>query len=201
MLNSSNPRTSEVASDQKLSLETSKTSEVTSDPRVFRLQVTPKLEVTSDPSRSILHTMAGRLQMFGHRSRKPRIPGFARSGVAVVLRWSGQWSQSMVRGLWSGRWYGPVVQLAVRSVVRSVDRWVVWLVVWWMVQFVVRSVRSVIRSNTSCSIQWPGSFKCSGYWSRDFCSFATFVILRSPDPGPRTLCPQDVVRAACWRSL
>ena len=116
MLNSSNPRTSEVASDQKLSLETSKTSEVTSDPRVFRLkccnfcseisQVTPKLEVTSDPSRSILHTMAGRLQMLGHRSRKPRIPGFARSGVAVVLRWSGQWSQSMVRSVvWSA---GPV---------------------------------------------------------------------------------------------
>ena len=78
--------------------------------------MTPKLEVTSDPSPSILHTMAGRLQMLGHRSRKPRIPGFARSGVAVVLqccgrvavvlRWSGQWSQSMARSVvWSG---GPV---------------------------------------------------------------------------------------------
>ena len=69
--------------------------------------MTPKLEVTSGPSRSILHTMAGRLQMLGHRSRNPRIPGFARCGVAVVLRWSGQWPQSMVQSVvrlvvWSG---------------------------------------------------------------------------------------------------
>ena len=158
----------------------------------------PKLEVTSDPSRSILHTMAGRLQMLGHRSRNPRIPGFARSGVAVVLRWSGQWSQSMVRSVvrsvvWSG---GPA-----GGPVGSGQWTVVWFVVWWMVQFMVRSVRSVVRRNTSCSIQWPASFKCLGYWSRDFCSFVTFAILRSPDPGPRTLCPQNVVRAASWRSL
>ena len=39
---------------------------------------------------SILHTMAGRLQMLGHRSRKSRIPGFARSGVAVVLHGCGR---------------------------------------------------------------------------------------------------------------
>ena len=76
---------------------------------------------------SILHTMAGRLQLLGHRSCKSRIPGFARSGVAVVLqccgrvavvlrwccagvavvlRWSGQWSQSIWPGRWSSRWYG-----------------------------------------------------------------------------------------------
>ena len=101
-------------------------------------------------------------QMLAHRSRKPRIPGFARSGVAVVLqcpgrvgvavvlRWSGQWSQSMVRSVvrsvvWSIR---SVIRSAIRSVVWSV----VWFVVWSMVQFVVRSVWSVVRR--------PASFKC-----------------------------------------
>ena len=152
--------------------------------------MTPKLEVTSDPSRSILHTMAGRLQMLGHRSRKPRIPGFARSGVAVVLQCCGRVSgPSPWSGRWSGRWYGPVGRLAVRSVVRSVDRSVVWFVVWWMVQFAVRSVRSAVHRNTSCSIQWPASFKCLDIGQGASLFFVTFVNLRSPDPGPRTLCP------------
>ena len=39
---------------------------------------------------SILHTMAGRLQMLGHRSGKSLSPGFARSGVAVVLQCCGR---------------------------------------------------------------------------------------------------------------
>ena len=61
-------------------------------------------------------------------------------------QWSGPWSSSGPSP-WSGRWYGPVVWPVVRFVVWS---------------FVVRSVQSVVRQNTSCSIQWLASFKRLG---------------------------------------
>ena len=96
---------------------------------------------------------------------------------------------------------GPVVWSGWRSVSTPVSGPLVWFVVWSMVQFVVWSVRSVVRRNTSCSIQW---LPASNAWilvARGLCSFVTFVILRSPDPGPRTSCPQNVVRAASWRRL
>ena len=95
------------------------------------------------------------------------------------------------------RWSSSVVRSVVRSVVPSV----VWFVVWSVVQFVVRYVRSVVRRNTSCSIQWPASFKCLDIGHKGLVFFVTFVILRSPDPGPCTCCPQNVVRAASWRRL
>ena len=164
--------------------------------------MTPKLEVTSDPSRSIHNTMAGRLQMLGHRSCKPRIPGFARSGVAVVLqccgkvavvlRWSGQWSQSMVRSVvrsvvWSG---GPVSGPVGGLVCGLVDG-----PVCGPVRAVCGPSEHVLLHTMACQLQMLG------YWSRGFSSFVTVVNLRSPDPGPRTLCPQNVVRAASWHSL
>ena len=148
---------------------------------------------------STLHTIAGRLQMLGHRSRKPRISGFARSGVAVVLqccgrvalvlRWSGQWSQSMVRSVvqsvvWSS---GPVGGLVCGLVCGDGP--------------FCGPVRAVM-----CGL-WCAPYNglpASNAWilaARGLCSFVTFVILRSPDPGPRTLCPQNVVRAASWRRL
>ena len=167
--------------------------------------MTPKLEVTSVPSRSILHTMTGSrcldIGSRGFRASRGLVLRWCCS-VAEGLRWCcggpvngpSRWS-----GRWSGRWYGPVVRLAVRSVVRSVDQSVVWFVVWWMVQFVVRAVcgpsKHVLLHTMACQLQMLG------FWSRGFCSFGTFVIPRSQDPGPRTLCPQNVVRAASWRSL
>ena len=117
--------------------------------------------------------------------------------VAEGLLWfCGQWCQSMVRSVvWSGGPFGGPVGGPVSGPV-------VWFVVWLMVQFVVRSVRSVVRRNTSCSIPWPASFKCLDIGGKGLLFFCNLcIILRSPDPGPRTLCPQNVVRAASWRSL
>ena len=48
-------------------------------------------------------------------------------------RWSGQWSGRW-SARWSGSWFGR------------------WSSLWY--------VRSAVRRNTSCSIQWPASFKC-----------------------------------------
>ena len=162
----------------------------------------------SNTSCSILHTMAGRLPDAWASVAQAAVSGIRTvdavalqccGRVAAVLRWSGQWSQSMVRSVVTGN-YGPLVRLAVRSVVQSVVRSVVWFVVWSMVQqCVVCSVRSLLRRNTSCSTQWPASFKCLDIGRKGLCSFVTFVILRSPDLGPCTLCPQNVVRAASWR--
>ena len=116
--------------------------------------------------------------------------------VAEGLRWSGQWSQSMVRSVvrsvvWSGGPVGGLVGGPVSGPVGGLvcDR------LW----------------SGPCGL-WSGETRPAPYnglpasnaWilvARGLCSFVTFVILRSPDPGPRTLCPQNVVRAASWRSL
>ena len=79
-----------------------------------------------------------------------------------------------------------------------------------MVRSVVRlAVRSVVKSVGRGSGLWSGEWSSlwsgpCGLWSVKArpaeynglpasvaCSFVTFVILRSPDPGPRTLCPQN----------
>ena len=116
--------------------------------------------------------------------------------VAGELRWccggpvSGpsRWS-----GRRSGRWYCPMVRLAARSVVRSV--------VWPVVQ--LWSGPCGLLSVETRPAPYNG-LPASNAWilvARGLCSFVTFVILRNPDPGPGTLCPQNVVRAASWRRL
>ena len=82
---------------------------------------------------SILHKMAGRLQMLGHRSRKSRIPGFARSGVAVVLQCCGRvavvlrWCCSVAEGLrWCCAGVAVVPSVVPVDMARSVVQSVVW---------------------------------------------------------------------------
>ena len=81
--------------------------------------------------------------------------------VAVALRWSGQWCQSMVRSLiWSAISVPvcpvdgpvPVVRSSIQSAIRSVV---------WSVCGPVRAVCGPVETRPAhYSIQWPAGFKC-----------------------------------------
>ena len=99
--------------------------------------------------------------------------------ASLSVIWSVVWLRWCCGGAVSGPRYGPVVRLAVRSViwsgtvVRSVVRSVV----------VIRTVRSVVRRNTSCSIQWPASFKCSDIGRKGLVFCCNLCSSQKPGPG------------------
>ena len=126
-------------------------------------------------------------------------------GVAVVWRWSAQWSQSMVRSVvrwlvWSGGPVGGLVGGPVGGPVGGAVGGLVCGVVGGPACGPVRAVcgpsKHVLLHTMACRLQMLGYWSASGL--AFFCSLCKS---QKPGPGSAHTCPQNVVRAASLHRL